>query len=94
MLYKTVGIIGAGAWGTALAINIARGGVNCILWSFDGEYAHFEGVDMPKNLTIVHNPNDLATADVWLLVTPSSFAAQKSKGASCILVILFQSAFD
>jgi glycerol-3-phosphate dehydrogenase (NAD(P)+) len=73
MLYETVGIIGAGAWGTALAINIARGGKKVVLWSFDGEYAHFEGVDMPSNLTVVQNPDALADTDVWLNVTPASF---------------------
>ena len=73
MVYKTVGIIGAGAWGTALAINIARGGTNVILWSFDGEYMHFNGVDIPNNLTIVREPAKLADTDVWLNVTPSSF---------------------
>ncbi len=76
MLYKTVGIIGAGAWGTALAINIARGGANVNLWSFDGEYARFDGVDMPNNLAVVRNPDDLADADVWLLVTPASFCRE------------------
>jgi len=76
MLYKTVGIIGSGAWGTALAINIARGGVNVNLWSFDGEYARFDGVDMPGNLTVVRNPDDLADMDVWLLVTPASFCRE------------------
>ena len=76
MLYKTVGIIGAGAWGTALAINIARGGANVNLWSFDGEYARFDGVDMPDNLTVVRNPDDLANMDVWLLVTPASFCRE------------------
>lgn len=73
MLYKTVGIISAGAWGTALAINIARGGANVILWSFDGEYKHFDGIVMPKNLTVVREPEKLANADVWLNVTPSTF---------------------
>lgn len=76
MLYKTVGIIGAGAWGTALAINIARGGANVVLWSFDGECAHFDNVNMPDNLTVVQNPSDLANADVWLLVTPASFVRE------------------
>lgn len=72
-MIKTVGIIGAGAWGTALAINIARGGTNVILWSFDGEYKHFDNVDMPNNLTIVSEPEKLAKTDLWLNVTPASF---------------------
>lgn len=73
MIFKTVGIIGAGAWGTALAINIARGGAKVVLWSFDGEYRHFDNVDMPDNLTVVQDPHDLTDADVWLNVTPASF---------------------
>ena len=72
-MFQTVGIIGAGAWGTALAVNIARGGTNVVLWSFDGEYKHFDNVDMPHNLTIVQNPEKLANLDVWLNVTPASF---------------------
>lgn len=73
MSYETVGIIGAGAWGTALAINIARGGKPVVLWSFDGEYKHFDGVDTPKNLTVVTEPGKLVNADVWLDVTPAAF---------------------
>ena len=73
MIYKTVGVIGAGAWGTALAVNMARGGVNVILWSFDGEYKHFEGVEMPQNITVVSNPESLSTTELWLTVTPASF---------------------
>ena len=73
MTYETVGIIGAGAWGTALAINIARGGNKVILWSFDGEIKAFDGVDVPQNLTVVRDAEKLATADVWLNVTPAAF---------------------
>ncbi len=73
MNFQNVGIIGAGAWGTALAINIARGGKNVVLWSFDGEYKQFDGVDTPANLTVVKNPDDIADTDVWLCVTPAAF---------------------
>ena len=73
MTCETVGIIGAGAWGTALAINIARGGANVVLWSFDGEYKHFDGVNMPKNLSIVSGAAKLQNADIWLNVTPAAF---------------------
>ena len=73
MIFKTVGIIGAGAWGTALATNVAHGGKNVVLWSFDGEYAHFENAPIPDNITIVTNPQILADTDVWLIVTPAAF---------------------
>lgn len=70
---KTVGIIGAGAWGTALAINIARGGADVVLWSFDGDCVHFDDVIIPQNITVVREPEKLTNTDIWLNVTPSTF---------------------
>ncbi|MCM1294396.1 MAG: hypothetical protein NC311_02445 [Muribaculaceae bacterium] len=68
-----VGVIGAGAWGTALGIISARGGSDVTLWSFDGEYKVFDGVDMPSNLTVTRQMSDLHSMDTWLMVTPASF---------------------
>lgn len=47
-----VGVIGAGAWGTALAIVSARGGANVVLWSYDREHKHFDDVEIPQNMKI------------------------------------------
>ena len=68
-----VGVIGAGAWGTALGLASARGGSDVLLWSYDGEYKHFDGVIMPKNLRVSTNASELKEMDVWLLVTPSAY---------------------
>ena len=68
-----VGIIGAGAWGTGLAHIIARGGSDVILWSFDGEYAHFDGIKLPKNVKITCAVGDLWLCDAWVAVTPAAF---------------------
>lgn len=68
-----VGVVGAGAWGTALGLVSARGGSDVLLWSYDGEYKHFEGVTMPENLRVSTNAYDLEDMDVWLLVTPSAY---------------------
>lgn len=68
-----VGVIGAGAWGTALGIIAARGGSDVTLWSYDGEYKHFDGVDMPTNLSVTRQISDLRDMDAWLMVTPASF---------------------
>ncbi len=68
-----VGVIGAGAWGTALAITVARGGADVILWSYDGEYKHFDGIDMPHNIEITREMTKLKQTDTWLIVTPASF---------------------
>ena len=68
-----VGVIGAGAWGTALAIVVARGGADVTLWSYDGEYKQFDNVVMPENITITNDIAKLTTTDVWLIVTPAAF---------------------
>ena len=68
-----VGIIGAGAWGTGLAHVIARGGSDVLLWSFDGEYAHFDGVKKPKNIKLTQDMQDLRDCDTWVAVTPAAF---------------------
>lgn len=79
MEFQTVGIIGAGAWGTALAINIARGGKRVILWSYDGKHKYFDGVDVPENLTLVADPHDIENTDVWLDVVPASYFRETIK---------------
>ena len=68
-----VGVIGAGAWGTALAITVAHSGADVVLWSYDGEYKHFDGVDMPENIAITRNINKTKDTDTWLIVTPAAF---------------------
>lgn len=68
-----IGIIGAGAWGTGLAHVIARGGANVLLWSFDGEYAHFDGLRLPKNVKVTSSMSNLRTCDAWIAVTPAAF---------------------
>lgn len=76
-----VGIIGAGAWGTGLAHVIARGGTDVILWSFDGEYAHFDGIKLPKNVKMTRVIGDLGLCDAWIAVTPAAFFRETMVGA-------------
>ena len=68
-----VGIIGAGAWGTALGIVAARGGNDVVLWSFDGLYKEFDGVDMPSGLRITSDMTEMGDMDAWLIATPAAF---------------------
>ncbi len=67
-----VGVIGAGAWGTALAIVSARGGADVTLWSYDGEHKSFDDVKMPENIRMTANMADLTDTDAWLIVTPGA----------------------
>ena len=68
-----VGIIGAGAWGTALAHVCVRNNNDVILWSYDGEYKHFDGVSMPSNIHVTANMSDIKETDIWLIVTPAAY---------------------
>ena len=78
------GIIGAGAWGTALAIAAERGQNKVILWSYDGEYKHFDGVKMPQNIHITSDIHELKDADAWLIVTPAAFFRETLRKARSI----------
>ncbi|MDR2412835.1 MAG: hypothetical protein LBD50_01325 [Rickettsiales bacterium] len=66
------GILGAGAWGTALAIIAEKAGNDVILWSYDGSYAEFDGVNMPIKIKITKEIKKLSAADVWLVSTPAA----------------------
>lgn len=68
-----VGVIGAGAWGTALSIISARGGANVMLWSYDGEHKTFDGVAMPQNLIVTDDMGKMRDMDAWLIVTPAAY---------------------
>lgn len=68
-----VGVIGAGAWGTALAIVSARGGADVVLWSYDGECKQFENVNFPENIKLTSDMGALAPCDAWLIVTPAAY---------------------
>ncbi len=76
-----VGIVGAGAWGTALAVVSARGENDVVLWSYDGEYKHWDNVKMPENIRITKDMNELKDTDAWLVVTPSAFFRETLKKA-------------
>ncbi len=79
-----IGIVGAGAWGTALAISLARrGGHSIVLWSYSGEQVEqmtetgenvmfLPGYTLPLDVLVT---SELAAAvlgaDIVLCVTPS-----------------------
>ena len=76
-----VGVIGAGAWGTALAITVARGGADVVLWSYDGEYMNFDNLEMPHNIRITSDMHDIQDMDTWLVVTPGAFFRETMRKA-------------
>ena len=77
-----VAVIGAGAWGTALSIVSARGGADVMLWSYDGEYKHFDNVEMPENIQVSTDLEVVGDCDTWLIVTPAAFFRETMRKAS------------
>jgi glycerol-3-phosphate dehydrogenase (NAD(P)+) len=77
----TIGIIGAGAFGTALAVALARGGSQVTLWARNADHAlqmhdtgrndrYLPGVKLPENISVTAEMMDLAGDGVVLLATP------------------------
>ncbi|WP_422378521.1 NAD(P)H-dependent glycerol-3-phosphate dehydrogenase [Roseibium sp.] len=79
---KTVGVIGGGAWGTALALTAARAGRDVRLWARDpGTVSeirarrqnprYLPGITFDEDLSATSSLDDVADADALLLVTPA-----------------------
>jgi glycerol-3-phosphate dehydrogenase (NAD(P)+) len=78
-----VSVIGAGGWGTALAVIIANNGYNVNLWSRDADFArilqqerknnqYLPGVSIPASVVITNRFADVADAETILFATPST----------------------
>ena len=91
MVYDHIGVIGGGAWGTALAVAAARAGRQVTLWAREaevvdsirarGENAHFlSGVTLPSSIAATGNLEDVASSDALLLVSPAQHS--RAVGAS------------
>ena len=79
---QTIGVIGAGAWGTALAQTCAQGGRDVRLWAFEPEVVeainirrensvYLPNAALHEAITATSNPSDLADCDAYLVVTPA-----------------------
>lgn len=77
-----VGVIGAGAWGTALAEVAARAGRKVLLWAREHEVVtsvnetrentlFLPGIPLDKAITATSDLTALATMDALLMVTPA-----------------------
>jgi len=78
----TIAVIGAGAWGTALACVAARAGGRVTLWAYEREVAdaintahenttYLPGVPLDAKITATTALADTAAADALLLVCPA-----------------------
>ena len=79
---KRAGIIGGGAWGTALAQVCARAGLEATLWARNsavvdainlshGNPTYLPGVDLDPAIRATTDPADLADSDLILAVAPA-----------------------
>jgi glycerol-3-phosphate dehydrogenase (NAD(P)+) len=80
--FRSVGVIGAGAWGTALALVCARAGLDVTLYAREAEVAEdvnalhenrafLPGVALDPAVRAVSTPGDLAGRDLYLNGTPA-----------------------
>jgi len=79
---ETIAVVGAGAWGTALAINAARAGRSVILWGRDRaaisamearreNTGYLPGIPLDPTINITADIAKTAIADTILLVVPA-----------------------
>lgn len=80
--YDHVGVVGAGAWGTALAIAAARAGRRVTLWARKAEVVeaitrrhespiYLPGVSLPTKISVTADLEQVAAADAILVVVPA-----------------------
>ena len=81
---KKIGIIGAGAWGTALATVAARNGLETVIWAREADVAaainhghenttFLPGIRLAPEIRAVTSLADAAVADALLLCVPAQF---------------------
>jgi glycerol-3-phosphate dehydrogenase (NAD(P)+) len=77
------GVLGAGSWGTTLALHLARKGIAVSLWDLDGEHLarlsaerenvrHVPGEAFPESLSVVRNMEEAAGLPVVVLAIPTT----------------------
>jgi len=87
-----IGLIGAGAWGTAFALHLARTGKEILLWVFEKELFdivkktrenayYLPGFILPDNITFTNNVKDVPEFSGDIIIAPPSFALRNTVGA-------------
>lgn len=85
MALQSVGIVGAGAWGTALAVTAKRAGRDVLIWAYEPETladlvrnhrneAYLPGVSLDPSIRATGSLSEIADRDFLLLTTPAQHA--------------------
>lgn len=93
MSFENVGIVGAGSWGTALAVLLHENGFPITIWGHNEEHIakvaasnenapYLPGIALPKSLRFTAELDDLAGCDLILFVTPSKAVREVSSRLS------------
>jgi len=88
--YLSIGVVGAGAWGTALACAAAQAGRTVTLWARESEVVEqiqtsaenrtfLPGVSLPKTLSATGDIATAAKADALLIVVPAQHLRESLK---------------
>jgi len=90
-----VAVIGAGSWGTALAISLAESGHSTVMWARRQEAAdrmnetrhnprYLPDAVIPESLVITHDLHRVVeNADVWLIAVPSQGVRHVAEKLAC-----------
>ena len=81
---KKIAVLGAGAWGTTLAILLAEAGNEVTLWSFEKEVTDeinktrenkifLPGFQIPINIKVTNETKETKSAEIFLIVIPTQF---------------------
>lgn len=95
MTFKSVGVIGSGSWGTALALLLHQNGLPVRVWGHDAAHlaamraagenvAYLPGAKIPETLELTSDLQDLAHCDLLLLVTPSKAVREVASRLSVV----------
>jgi glycerol-3-phosphate dehydrogenase (NAD(P)+) len=100
---KRVGVLGAGSWGTALAVLLANKGIKTVLWARNQEFAkqirksrknksYLPDIELPAALEITSDISKAVTdKEVILFVVPSHGLREVAKQVSMAIDDLSQS---
>jgi glycerol-3-phosphate dehydrogenase (NAD(P)+) len=87
MTSPSVGVIGAGGWGTALAMLMARKGEEVALWGHDPDHVeqmqtsrlnekYLPGVELPTGILPTNSLTEVVDAEILFVAVPSKYLAE------------------